>query len=134
ALRDRIDSAETQRAAAEAKTEKNQWRNLPVMDFLAPSITIDKVVVPVVQDDYIFDKAPKVDMCLTCHRGADKDIVAEWKVRNLLAGHLRLQWGEKAWDQVKGFTQEGDETEVVTLDGHKGKLTAWKGLWRTGVF
>jgi mono/diheme cytochrome c family protein len=133
-LRAKVDAAETQRAAAEARTEKNQWRNLPVVDFLAPSITIDKVVVPGVHDDYVFASSPKVDMCLTCHRGADKDIVSEWKVRDLLAGHLRLLWGEKAWNQVKGSASADDRTEVVTLDGHKGEMRAWKGLWRTGAF
>ena len=132
-LRETIDAAETQRAASEAKADKNQWRNLPVMDFLTPSITIDKVVVPGVQDDYIFANSPKVDMCLTCHRGADKEIVSEWKVRDLLEGRLRLLWGEKAYEKWKSIASD-DAPDVVTVDGHRGKVRAWKGVWREGEF
>ena len=47
-------------------------RDLPVMDFLAPSIKIQQIIVDDIRDDVIFTTVPKVDRCTSCHLGVDQ--------------------------------------------------------------
>jgi cbb3-type cytochrome oxidase cytochrome c subunit len=47
-------------------------RDLPVLDFMAPSIKINQIVVKDIRDDVNFTTVPKVDRCTTCHLGIDK--------------------------------------------------------------
>ena len=47
-------------------------RNLPVIDFMAPSIKIGQIIVNDIQDDVNFAVVPKVDRCTSCHLGIDK--------------------------------------------------------------
>ena len=47
-------------------------RDLPVMDFLAPSIKIQQIIIDDIRDDVIFTTVPKVDRCTSCHLGVDK--------------------------------------------------------------
>ncbi len=46
--------------------------NAPMLDFVAPSIKIQQVVLEKLQDDYHFAKVQKVDRCTTCHLGIDQ--------------------------------------------------------------
>lgn len=49
----------------------NVFRNLPVVDFIDPSIEIKQVLVQNVTLDLNFAKVPRVDRCQTCHLGID---------------------------------------------------------------
>lgn len=51
----------------------NVTRNAPMMDFIAPNIKIDQVVIPDLRFDVNFETIPRVDRCRTCHQGIDKD-------------------------------------------------------------
>ncbi len=46
--------------------------NAPMLDFIAPTLKIQQVVLEDIQDDYHFAKVPKVDRCTTCHLGIDQ--------------------------------------------------------------
>lgn len=46
--------------------------NAPMLDFIAPSLQVQQIVVEKLQDDYYFAKAQKVDRCITCHLGIDQ--------------------------------------------------------------
>lgn len=57
------------------ETVESGWRktvkNLPFLDFLAPSYVIDKVVLPQIPEDLNFQTVPRVDRCKTCHVNID---------------------------------------------------------------
>lgn len=46
--------------------------NLPMIDFLRPTLQIQQVVLEDLYDDYHFTKVQKVDRCTTCHLGIDQ--------------------------------------------------------------
>jgi cbb3-type cytochrome oxidase cytochrome c subunit len=50
----------------------NLLRNAPLVDFVAPTLKIQQVVLPHLKDDYFFNKVPRVDRCMTCHATVDK--------------------------------------------------------------
>lgn len=50
----------------------NLVRNAPVIDFIAPTVKVNQIVLPHLKDDYFFNKVPRVDRCMTCHANADK--------------------------------------------------------------
>jgi mono/diheme cytochrome c family protein len=45
----------------------NVFRNLPIVDFIQPSIKIRQVVVENQYEDLNFTRVPRVDRCITCH-------------------------------------------------------------------
>ena len=49
----------------------NFFRNLPLVDFIDPSIEIRQVLVQNVTEDLNFIQVPRVDRCMTCHLGID---------------------------------------------------------------
>jgi chromosome segregation ATPase len=50
----------------------NIARNAPLLDFVAPTIKVNQVILNGLYDDYFFNKVPRVDRCMTCHVNADK--------------------------------------------------------------
>lgn len=46
--------------------------NAPMLDFAAPTLRIQQVVLEDLFDDYYFAKTQKVDRCMTCHLGIDQ--------------------------------------------------------------
>jgi len=62
------------RKVAEAQApslSKDYFLNAPLIDFLAPTIKIQQVILPDVVDDVNFKTVPKMDRCTTCHLGID---------------------------------------------------------------
>ncbi len=51
----------------------NTVRNLPMMDFIDPSIKIQQVVVNNQMEDLNFITVPRVDRCMTCHVPIDQE-------------------------------------------------------------
>jgi mono/diheme cytochrome c family protein len=51
---------------------KTYFRNAPLLDFMAPTITIQQVILPNLVDDVNFTTIPKMDRCQTCHLAIDK--------------------------------------------------------------
>lgn len=46
--------------------------NAPMLDFIAPSLQIQQVVLEDLHDDFYFAKSQKVDRCTTCHLAIDR--------------------------------------------------------------
>src|SRR5437867_4493321 len=51
---------------------KDYFRNAPLLDFMAPTIKIQQIILPNVVDDVNFTRVPKMDRCQTCHLAIDK--------------------------------------------------------------
>src|SRR6478736_6190509 len=51
---------------------KDYFLNAPLLDFLAPTIKINQLILPDVVDDVNFKTVPKMDRCTTCHLAIDK--------------------------------------------------------------
>ena len=47
--------------------------NAPLLDFMAPTITVQQVVTPNILDDVNFTRVPKIDRCMTCHLAIDRE-------------------------------------------------------------
>ncbi|MEE3104031.1 MAG: hypothetical protein VX273_00500, partial [Acidobacteriota bacterium] len=47
--------------------------NAPLLDFMAPTITVQQVVTPNILDDVNFTRVPKMDRCMTCHLAIDRE-------------------------------------------------------------
>lgn len=46
--------------------------NAPMVDFVAPTLKVQQIVLDKLYDDYHFAKTQKVDRCTTCHQGIDQ--------------------------------------------------------------
>jgi mono/diheme cytochrome c family protein len=51
---------------------KEYFRNAPLLDFMAPTLTVRQVVTPNVVDDVNFARVAKMDRCTTCHLAIDR--------------------------------------------------------------
>lgn len=51
---------------------KDYFRNAPLLDFMAPTIKVQQLILPNVVDDVNFIRVPKMDRCQTCHLGIDR--------------------------------------------------------------
>ena len=47
--------------------------NAPLLDFMAPTITVRQVITPGIVDDVNFTRVAKMDRCTTCHLAIDRD-------------------------------------------------------------
>jgi cbb3-type cytochrome oxidase cytochrome c subunit len=50
----------------------NLFRNMPMVDFIDPSIKVRQVVLGDLRNDLNFTKVPRVDRCTTCHVNIDR--------------------------------------------------------------
>ncbi len=48
---------------------KDYFRNAPLLDFMAPTLKVQQLILPNVVDDVNFIRVPKMDRCGTCHLG-----------------------------------------------------------------
>ena len=53
------------------KTWRNFVRNMPFVDFLAPSYKIEHVVLKDLHEDLNFETVPRIERCKTCHVNVD---------------------------------------------------------------
>lgn len=53
-------------------TPAKEFLNSPMIDFAAPSLRVQQVVLEDLYDDYHFTRVNKVDRCTTCHLGIDQ--------------------------------------------------------------
>jgi mono/diheme cytochrome c family protein len=51
---------------------KDYFLNAPLLDFMAPTIKVQQLILPNVVDDVNFKTVPKMDRCTTCHLAIDK--------------------------------------------------------------
>src|SRR5262249_22150754 len=69
AERDRLSK---QLGVVEPSALKDYVLNAPLLDFMAPTIKIQQLILPNVYDDVNFVRVPKMDRCQTCHLAIDK--------------------------------------------------------------
>ncbi|HWW88465.1 MAG TPA: c-type cytochrome [Vicinamibacterales bacterium] len=55
-----------------APSVKDYVLNAPLLDFMAPTIKVQQIILPNVVDDVNFIRVPKMDRCQTCHLAVDK--------------------------------------------------------------
>ena len=73
-----LDELNKQKARSERKLTKIEpdWRrvllNLPMMDFVAPTLKVKQVVVFDIKNEVNFLQIPRVDRCTTCHVGINQ--------------------------------------------------------------
>lgn len=65
------------KAEAIAENLPNTFRNLPVVDFIDPTIEVQQVLVQNVTEDLNFTKVPRIDRCESCHLGIDNPSYVE---------------------------------------------------------
>jgi mono/diheme cytochrome c family protein len=51
---------------------KAYFRDAPLLDFMAPTLKVQQIILPNVVDDVNFIRVPKMDRCQTCHLAIDK--------------------------------------------------------------
>jgi cytochrome c2 len=78
-LTKQIDDMHTEQArlqklidAQSPSLTKDYFRNAPLLDFMAPTLKVQQVILPNVMDDVNFIRVPKMDRCQTCHLAIDK--------------------------------------------------------------
>ncbi len=52
--------------------------NAPLLDFMAPTITVRQVITPEIVDDVNFTRVAKMDRCTTCHLAIDREGYEEY--------------------------------------------------------
>jgi mono/diheme cytochrome c family protein len=72
---------------------KDYFRNAPLLDFMAPTIKIQQVILPNVVDDVNFIRVPKMDRCQTCHLAIDKKGYEKYPQPFTTHPHLELYLG-----------------------------------------
>lgn len=89
----------------------NTIRNMPLIDFLDPSLKIRQVVPPDLFVPNAFSQAPQVDRCVSCHLASDNPMYE--------------------FDRAAGaFKDENVEQYVQTATGgNKSKLEQWQKLF-----
>ena len=78
--RDSLTQAATllrRKASAIAQNVPNTFRNLPMVDFIDPSIEVQQVLLANVTEDINFAVVPRIDRCKTCHLGIDNPDYAD---------------------------------------------------------
>lgn len=53
-------------------TFENEFRNMPMLDFISPTVKIRQIVLGDLKNDINFIAVPKVDRCITCHVNIDR--------------------------------------------------------------
>src|SRR5205814_8467729 len=51
---------------------KDYFRNAPLLDFMAPTIKVQQIILPNIVDDVNFIRVPMMDRCQTCHLAIDQ--------------------------------------------------------------
>ncbi len=78
-IRKQIDDMHTEQNRLSRRIEvlepsfvKDYFRNAPLLDFMAPTIRVQQIMLPNVVDDVNFTRVMKLDRCQTCHLAIDR--------------------------------------------------------------
>ena len=61
---------------------KDYFLNAPLLDFMAPTLKIQQIILPNVVDDVNFIRVPKMDRCRTCHLAIDGEATRNTRSRS----------------------------------------------------
>lgn len=87
---------------------QNQFRNMPLVDFIDPTVKIRQIVLGDLKNDINFVRVPKVDRCNTCHVNIDRTgYEIDWESATfndeVLAGYMSDTYDEE--DERIGMTK-----------------------------
>ena len=68
-VREKLDALDPQDLAVRAA---NVVRDFPGLDFIEPTLKVDKQVLDGIEMDLNFTRKTRIDMCTTCHMGVDR--------------------------------------------------------------
>ena len=108
--------------------------NAPLLDFVAPTLKIQQVVLENVPIDINFTHIPRADRCQTCHLGADRAGFEEAPQPFRTHSRIELFTGGSSPHPVSRFGctpchQGRDRGVDFTLSNHTPDSEAKKGLW-----
>jgi mono/diheme cytochrome c family protein len=84
-----IDLLSKQLETVDFSRGQNLLLNLPMLDFISPTLKIDQVVLPDLFVDVNYMHIPRVDRCMTCHRAIDRPGFESKKEAARLAAELQ---------------------------------------------
>ena len=67
-----VDRLDTRLNVLEPSAVKTYFRNAPLLDFMAPTLKVNQIILPNVVDDVNFTRVAKMDRCTTCHLAIDR--------------------------------------------------------------
>jgi len=115
---------------------KNLLLNLPMLDFISPTLKIDQVVLPDLFVDVNYMHIPRVDRCMTCHRAIDNPGFESKKEAARLAAEIqkKLDTFEIA-DVEKRKDAEGRIAQLKRIqDAPQDILNPWRTHPRLDLF
>lgn len=114
---------------------KNLLLNLPMLDFISPTLKIDQVVLPDLFVDVNYMHIPRVDRCMTCHRAIDRPGFESKKEAARLSAEL-----QKKLDtfQISADKRKDTEARIAQLkriqDAPQDILNPWRTHPRLDMF
>jgi mono/diheme cytochrome c family protein/cytochrome c551/c552 len=108
----RRDLLQKQLAAVSFKTPSNVVLNMPMLDFVNPTLKIDQVVLGDLFIDMNYMSVPRVDRCQTCHRAIDRPGFESKKEAARLEEELRRKLDK---NQVQPERRAETEERVAQL-------------------
>ena len=77
--------------------------NAPLLDFMAPTITVRQVITPIIVDDVNFTQVAKMDRCGTCHLAIDREGYEDYPQPFRTHPNLEAYVGSASPHPVGGF-------------------------------
>ncbi|HEX7153321.1 MAG TPA: c-type cytochrome [Thermoanaerobaculia bacterium] len=122
-----IELLEKQLASVSATTP-NVVLNMPMLDFVNPTLKIDQVVLNDMFIDMNYMSVPRVDRCQTCHRAIDRPGFESKKEATRLIDELSLQLER---NQIVGDKRPEAEARIEQLTRIKNAKKEIFNPWRT---
>jgi cytochrome c2 len=105
----------------------NLLLNLPMLDFISPTLKIDQVVIPDMFVDVNYMHIPRVDRCMTCHRAIDRPGFESKKEAARLAAELQKKLDSY---QIAPDKRKDTEARIAQLkrieDAPEDILNPWR--------
>jgi cytochrome c len=109
-------------------TGPNLLLNLPMLDFINPTLKVDQVVIPDMFIDMNYMHVPRVDRCMTCHRAIDRPGFESKKEAVRLAQELQQKLDAFQIAQEK---REETEKRIAQLKRIQDEPLDTLNPWRT---
>ena len=115
---------------------KNLLLNLPMLDFISPTLKIDQVVLPDLFVDVNYMHIPRVDRCMTCHRAIDNPGFESKKEAARLSAELQKKLD--TFEIVDAEKRKDAEARIAQLkriqDAPQDILNPWRTHPRLDLF
>jgi len=134
-LNAQIDLLTKQLETVDLKRPNNLLLNLPMLDFISPTLKIDQVVLPDLFVDVNYMHIPRVDRCQTCHRAIDRPGFESKKEAARLSAELQKKLDTY---QIAAEKRKDTEARIAQLkriqDAPEDILNPWRTHPRLDLF